>query len=411
MAHRQVGLGVRTWPAGGPQGLLASDLNRGFVISRLLCWGAGLGAVLALGAHPGPHDPGGLTSPFGTLGNELVGPTARWDSHWYLLIADHGYVSPRVTAFYPLYPLLARIVGTPLDSSLLGGVIVSLISLLVALHLLQRLAALELGPQLATRTALLLAFFPMAVFFSAVYTEGLFLALTIGAFYAARTGRWPAACIAGGLATMTRPTGIVIVVPLALLYLYGPRTAQSTASGRAPLWPPPCRLRPDALWLLAVPAGLGLYMAYLAATLGRPLLMLEQNGAWHQGFTFPLLTGARAAGLAGDGLLQAAHGHTPNNVYEFVFLLVGIVATVGALRRLPLAYGAYAAAGILMIVSFPIGGQSLSGFSRYLAPLFPVLMWLAAWSSERRLYRPIVVGFGLLMVVFAARFATWHFIG
>ena len=54
-----------------------------------------------------------LTHRFGGFGDLLLSPLARWDSVWYLSIANLGYGgddSPR-TAFFPLYPLLSRGVG------------------------------------------------------------------------------------------------------------------------------------------------------------------------------------------------------------------------------------------------------------------------------------------------------------
>lgn len=385
------------------------DAARAWAVSRLLSWVAGLAAVLAFGADAGPHDPLGLTSPFGATANDLVGPGARWDSTWYLLIADHGYPTPQTTEFYPLYPLGARLAGAAFGSSLIGGLIVSLGALLAALYLLQRLAERELGPERARRTMLLLAFFPTSVFFSAVYTESLFLALSIGAVYAARTGRWALAGAAGGLAAVTRPTGLLVLVPLLLLYLYGPRDdrpARPPTRGLRPRHP----LAPDLLWLLAVPAALGAYMAYAGASFGDPLVVVQQGDAWQQSFTFPLVTVWHAAGLALSGAAEVLRGNPPNDVYEFGFFLFACAAAIGALRRLPVAYGAYAAVGVIFIVSFPIRGESLSSFSRYMTPLFPILMWLAAWSSERRVFRWVLVAFGALMIVNSARFAAWRFV-
>jgi hypothetical protein len=123
-----------------------------------------------------------------------------------------------------------------------------------------------------------------------------------------------------------------------------------------------------------------------------------------------LVTAWRSAGLALDGASQIFHGRPPDNVYEFGFMCLACVATVGALRRLPLAYGAYCAVGILFLLSFPTDGSGLTGFSRYMAPLFPILMWLAAWSSERRVFRWVLILFAAAMVVQSARFATWHFV-
>jgi hypothetical protein len=365
--------------------------------------------VIVIGSHPGVHDPEGLTAPFGGVRDTLLAPGARWDSVWYLRIAEHGYVEHRYANFFPLYPLLARGAGVPVASSLLGGLFVSLASLLVGLYLLHRLTALELGEAAARRTVLLAAFFPTALFFSAVYPEGLLLALSVGSFYAGRTGRWGWAGALGGLATMTRPQGIVLLVPLVLLYLYGPRGDRAAAPGRTGLRPR-YAVSSDLLWLLAVPAGLALHMAYLGAALDDPFALFKQREAWHQEFTFPLVTFWRATEAAVNGFAGVFHGHLPDNVYEFGAVCFACVCTVGALRRLPLAYGAYAGTWVVLLLSYPTYGVHPSSFSRYMAPLFPILMWLAAWSSERRLFKPILVAFALLMAVNSARFATWHWV-
>ena len=391
--------------------LAAATAFRVWLASRVLCWAVGVGAILVFGAHAGVHDRFGLTTPFGSLGNTLVGPAARWDTVWYVLIADHGYVNRLTTEFYPLYPLLARAVGTPFGSSLLGGLAVSLVGFFAGLYFLYRLTALELGRDLARRATYLVGFFPTAVFFSAVYTEGLFLGLTVGAFYSARRGRWAWAGVLGGLASATRTVGIVLLVPLVLLYAYGPRDDRppgETWGGRLRLR---YRLRPDVLWLALVPVGLACWWTYLIVRFGSPLVSAEQHSTWSQTFTFPLVTVWRATLLAGTGLLRVLHGHAPDNVYQYTLFLLACAATVGALRRLPLAYGAYAAVSLLFIISFPVSGSHLAIFSRYLAPIFPLAVWLAAWSSERRWFRGVLIVSALMMVVDSARFATWHFHG
>src|SRR5688500_11839620 len=52
------------------------------------------------------------------LADPLLALLARWDSVWYLRIADSGYgdSAPRA-AFFPLYPLLVRGVGTAFGGS------------------------------------------------------------------------------------------------------------------------------------------------------------------------------------------------------------------------------------------------------------------------------------------------------
>ena len=63
--------------------------------------------------------------------------------------------------------------------------------------LLHRLVSLELDSELARVTVMLVAFCPMAYFFSAVYSESLFLALSVGCILQARMGRWAWAGVLG----------------------------------------------------------------------------------------------------------------------------------------------------------------------------------------------------------------------
>src|ERR671915_593868 len=158
-----------------------------------------------------------------SLAEPLLSPLARWDAVWYLRIAESGYAGSDVrAAFFPLYPLLVRGAATPFGASpgalLVASYAIALAAFLGALVLLYRLVALELGRPLARPVLLLLAVFPAAVYFGAPYAESLFLMLAVGAFYAARTGRfaWVGAC--AGLASGTRSAGLLLLIPLAMIW-------------------------------------------------------------------------------------------------------------------------------------------------------------------------------------------------
>jgi Mannosyltransferase (PIG-V) len=407
--------------------------------SRLAVWAAGLLGVLWLGRAAGTrqYDPSGLTAPFSPFGDLLVGPAARWDSVWYLTIAKDGYGdahSHAQTAFYPLYPLLMRGLGWVVGSPLLAGVLVSLGCFLLALVLLHRLATLELGVRDARGTVLLVAFFPTAFFFSAVYSESLFLLVSVGAFLAARRGRWAWAGLLGGLAALTRNSGVLLLVPLLVLFLYGPR------ADRAAVPPPPGvgdraawreRLRPrhplapQLLWLGLVPLGLALYLGWCAIALGDAFAPYHAQALWLRHFE-PLgaiAGGARAAWL---GLRQLVHGSaTPryfgdnggdpfqvagDSLMLIGFLVFALVALVGALRRLPFAYGAYAGVALAMTLSYPLDAQPLMSLPRYLVVLFPLQMWLARWAGERGGVERAVGVSAVLLGLFAAHFAHWGFV-
>jgi hypothetical protein len=413
--------------------------------SRLVVWGAGLLGILWLGRAPGTEqfDPSGLTTPYGGFGDLLVGPSARWDAVWYLTIAHDGYGTPDdhpQAAFYPLYPLLMRVLGWVVGSPLLAGILVSLACFLAALALLHRLTALELGEREARGTLLLVAFFPTALFFSAVYSESLYLLVSVGAFLAARQGRWAWAGALGGLAALTRNSGVLLLLPLLLLFLWGPRADRAAlddvrwtvgrwaAGRRAGTWArllPRYRPTRQILWLALVPAGLLAWLGWCWIALGDPAAPYEAQALWLRHFE-PL--GAVTGGVeaAWQGLRQLVHGSpepryfTANGGDPFEvagqslmllgFLAFAVLAVVGALRRLPLAYGVYAGVALLMTLSYPVDAQPLISLPRYLVVLFPLQMWLALWAGEHGGVERAVGVSAALLGLFAAAFAHWSFV-
>jgi Mannosyltransferase (PIG-V) len=388
---------------------------RVLVVSRLLVWAAGIWAVALWGiaSRASLYDPAGLTRPYGRLGDALVAPLARWDSVWYLAIAHDGYPVHDLQrpAFFPLYPALVRAAGAIVASPLVGGALVSAACMLVALVLMHRLTELELGPEAARCAVWALALFPAAFFLGAVYSESLFLALSLGAVYAARRGRWPWAGALAALAGGTRSAGVVLVVPLALIWW----------SSR------PRRLR-DAPWLAAAPAGLGAFCAWLGLRGGDAGAPFHAQDLWLRHFAGPfagvwdgavaawdgarqLLSGSRAhvyfAPAGGDPFAVAGH-----NLLLFAFLLLAVPALVGVLRRLPSAYGAYTIAALALPLSWPVGPQPLMSLPRFELVLFPLFMafggWLAEDGAVRRRLALSTSAAGL--VALTAQFATWHWV-
>jgi hypothetical protein len=348
------------------------------------------------------------------LADPLLAPLARWDSVWYLRIADSGYGdSSARAAFFPLYPLLVRAVATPFGASegalLLAAYAVSLAAFVGALFLLYRLTELELGRRLARPTLVLLAVFPAAVYFGAPYSESLFLLLAVGAFYAARSGHWAWAGTCAALGSATRSAGLLLLIPLAMLW-WGSR---------------PRRTR-DGAWLLLAPLGIAAYAAWLGLVEGEALRFLDVQEAWSRELTVPLAGAWDGLVAAVDGVRQLASGsRTPVyfdaaagdpfriaaiNVMLFVTLVFAVVACAGVWRRLPRAYGAWVGASLLLPLTFPVTPQPLMSLPRFVAVLFPLFMWLAIVSDERRKTDLVAAAFAAGLGLFAAQYASWHWI-
>jgi Mannosyltransferase (PIG-V) len=417
--------------------------------SRLLVWSAGVGTLLAFGFGPvrNAFNPPGVTRGFGWLGDLLAAPAARWDAAWYLVIAHYGYrpalgafTSSR-TAFFPLYPLGLRAIALLGVPAVLAGVLLSLLALAFALYGIHRLTTLELagskrmnlgghGVADAARLAVMLtAFAPMAFFFSAVYSESLYLALSVGLFWSARQGRWGWVGMLGALAGATRSAGLVLALPAVMIYLYGPREdrpADFPEPDRGRLRPR-YRLRREILWLGLLPAGVVLFGLYLSLSGGDALAPFHAQEVWGRHFAGPYVgvwEGIKAAFDGARQLLsfQRHHVYLPiaagspfvnagHNLMLLAFLIAAVPAIVGVLRMLPLAYGAYVIAALALPLSDPAAPQPLMSLPRFLVVLFPLGMWLAAWlAAHRRAQRPVLVVSALLMAFFVAQFATWHWV-
>jgi hypothetical protein len=419
MQSRVPAAGVAAFARGVARDAALVDAWRALWASRLLVFAAGVAGVLAFGlsGRAGDFDPAGLTSPFGATGDLLAAPFARWDSVWYLAIAGSGYGDGAREAFFPLYPIVAGLAGQPFGSALVGGVLASTALLGVALVLLHRLVSLDYDRAVARNAVLVTALVPMSFFFSAVYSESLFLALSVGAVYAARRGNWALAGALGGLGALTRSAGVVLLVPLLILYLW------DTGSLRRR----PRHVRPDVLWLALVPCGLAAFCAYLGLSGGDALAPFEAQEVWYREFAGPfagawdgavaawqgarqLVSGARepvfftAAG--GDPFVAARH-----NLELLAWLGLTLAAVAGVLRRLPAAYGAYVVAALALPLSYPVGPQPLMSLPRFDAVLFPLAIWLAVWMTGRAWRERLVLGtFAAGLAAYTAIFATWHWV-
>ncbi|CAN5422615.1 hypothetical protein BH09CHL1_BH09CHL1_12150 [soil metagenome] len=209
----------------------------------------------------------------------LVSPFTLWDGAWYEQIARSGYSSQReAAAFWPIYPWLirafSRLSGIGIPTT---GVLISHIAFLGALLVLYRMIATEHGAAIATRAVWLLALSPVAFFFSALYSESLFLLLSVSAIALAREGRWRGVALALFAVTLTRSAGALVALPvgLALVGQFG--------------WSPRRWWR-QGLLLVVAASGPLLFMFRLDRLWGDPLLMLHAQSHWNRVFSWPWQT-------------------------------------------------------------------------------------------------------------------------
>lgn len=143
----------------------------------------------------------------------------QWDAAHILGIVDTGYTLQR-TPFFPVYPILIKsgeILGI---SSFWAGFIIANIATLVALFFFYKLVLLDYSEYVAEKAIILLLIFPTSFFLGAVYSEALFLAFSISAFYFARKNNWLLAAILAGLAAGTRLIGVAVIFAIFAEYFF-----------------------------------------------------------------------------------------------------------------------------------------------------------------------------------------------
>lgn len=129
-----------------------------------------------------------------------------FDGVHYLRLIEHGYIDIGTQAFFPFYPLLASILSNFTGlSAYASAILVSLVSFILSLPILW-----QLYPSHKVRSTIFLLLFPTSFFFLSVYTESLFLLLSLSFFLLLKNHRYLAASLLAGLASATRLVGVFL---------------------------------------------------------------------------------------------------------------------------------------------------------------------------------------------------------
>jgi len=205
-----------------------------------------------------------------TIEQVLAQISTAGDSPHYLRIAEYFYDSQgefaNLIVFFPLYPMLMRIVGTVMPL-LYAGLLVSWVSFGFAAVALYKICKGELFP------VLLLCFAPFGIFFGTVFTESLFVALTLFSILMAMEKKWLWAVVFGFFSALTRSQGMVVLA--FFLYEYGLHCMENSQNIKEGLR----KVRFDILYALLIPFGMFLYLLLNRVVQGDWFIFLEHQAA------------------------------------------------------------------------------------------------------------------------------------
>jgi len=397
--------------------------------------------------------------PLDGLAGWLVEPLRNWDGTWYATVANEGYNTTHTAnaAFWPLYPWLMR-----LGSDLTGwsaetiGYLVSNITFFFALWFLYRLVTLDFDPRVAQRTLWGIALFPTAFFFTAVYTESLFLLLVVASLYYARRGEWLVAGIVGLLAALTRSAGVMLLAPFGILFLqqYGwairnwfPRAFAAALPALGPVifgWHLAMKNPaghdwgsrdwrwnnfPKVFWNSLKDSGFVDWAEVqwqwnrFSATPWRTFdcaingctADVRQFGTTRE---FPVReTDWGWIGQLFDNLNWTFFTSTEfrfrvgeSHVLEFIVSVAAIILVLAGLRLVPLYYTAFVIPALVVPLLTPSSVNPLMSMPRFVLPLFPLFVVVALLVRNRTAGWVLSGISSILLVLLTMQFALWYWV-
>lgn len=316
--------------------------------------------------------------------NDFIDAMSRWDGGQYLGIVDgYGYEASQKSnvAFFPLYPMAITAVSKWGLAPAVAAVLISHICFLLALYVLYDLCRKKWSDHTASMTLIYLVCFPTAFFFSAIYTESLFLLLTVGTFWCLERKYWLAAGLVGSLATATRFLGIALL-PIACLYAFQAWDQRSSIKTEA------VKLLTRLLQVSLILGGIGSYIWFLHVRFGSPLAFLEAQNSWSP-------VGFNPIGVIIMMLSQLSYGMS---YYSFPMVLSGVLAVLFVIYccqqyrdTIGLSYLVYSA--ILFIVPLGVRAESLM---RYTVVIFPLFIVMAVRHPQGK-FRDILLSLSVIL--------------
>lgn len=340
------------------------------------------------------------TSQFAFSSFRFLDVWGRWDSGWYLKIAQQGYLFSNVGeqqgnsfAFFPLYPSLIKLFSLIIPQQFLSQevwlfIAVALSNLfflfglvlfyyLVKDILLDKLKTEKEATSIASKSVILLLFFPTSFFFSAAYSEALFFLLAVGSFSLIRSKKYFLASLVISLASVTRPYGILLLLPLLIDYFQDRKWQISKIN-----W----QLFSFVLPILA----LGAYLYYCYIQSGDFLTFLHAQGEWSKQLSWPF-----------KSISQPIHFIGYITPLEKSFTIGSLLLLLLSFKLLPISWVIWA--NILNLIPL-LSGTIISNL-RYLILLFPLFVVLALLSHNKPNLEKMLLAIFLVLQVLL--FSAW----
>ncbi|MBI4084714.1 MAG: hypothetical protein HY431_02310 [Candidatus Levybacteria bacterium] len=351
-----------------------------------------------------------FTKPYFPVNHFLLYPWANFDGVHYLSIAGTGYAQDGTNArFLPLYPITIFTVTSIFRGETYQAIqfftafFLANAFFLMSLFVLYRLILFDYSQNIAKKTIIFLLLFPVSFFFGSIYSESLFLLLSLLSFYFMRQRQWLFAGVAGFFLSATRIVGISIL-PALLYEAYRQKkesAEQKTKSIKSLL----IKYSPFTL----LPLGILLYAWFNAIS-------------WHDPLHFLKAHSEIGTGRSADAIIffpQTIFRYlkillsTPSSQFTWwialfelaIFFFTTILLYIGCKKGVRLSYLLFAALCFLI----PTLSGTFTGLPRYTIILFPIFLSLALLKN-RYVQIAYAIASGALLFTLLAFFSRGYYV-
>lgn len=301
--------------------------------------------------------------------NKIIDVWGLWDTGYYLDIAMNGYSTKLGTsvetvdqanyAFFPLYPILIRILTVITKNYLLSGILISNLSIFFAGIFLYLLVKNEFGGKIAINSVKFLFFFPTSFVFTSAYTEALFLLLTVSAFYYLKQKKVLVSSFLGLFSALTRSLGVLLIIPFFIEIVEKFKKDKMI----------------NVLKLLLIPFGLLLFMFYLKQLTGDYLAFAKIQQSWGRELGNPI-----------THLINGFRSNLIQHQFTSWFTLIALILTMLTFLYLEKIYSIFAFYTILVPLS-----TGITSMPRFTLVAFPIFILLAIFSEKSEVLDAIII--------------------
>lgn len=312
----------------------------------------------------------------------IIWPFANFDGVHYVRIARDGYIHQFTQAFFPLYPLLIKILS-PLTfgNFIVAGIVISNISFLASIMIFYKLVHQYFNQKIAYWSCLFLIFFPTSFFFAAVYTESLFFLLLVLSLFFTSQKKYLIASVFGAFASATKLVGVFLAISI-------------------------IRKR-NILPLLIIPLGLIIYMIFLKIAINDPLAFISSQGAFGQNRSTSHLIFLPQVFYRYLKILLTAHG---TSLFSAILELISIIGVIVALliafyKKMPRDWLIFSTLSVII----PTLTGTFISMPRYILVALPIFVVLAS-IKQTWIKLTILSGFIILLLLLTVMFTRGYWV-